>query len=400
MAATLFSHKKKGSEKMSYVLKECFSNPNNFGEQRNTSNIKYIVIHYTANDGDSDESNGNYFKSGIRNASAHYFVDSDSVTRSVADNYVAWSVGGEKYSDCKSTGGGKYYGKCTNANSISIELCDDYKNGVIKATQATIQNAIELTKFLMVKYGIPASNVIRHFDVNGKHCPAYWMSDSVWKKEFHSKLTALNTTGASPYRVRKTWGDSKSQIGIYNDLSSAIKSCKDGYTVFDDKGTVVYTKYKANTSTANTNTKKNANILKKKLNAHAYYKVIAGGKKYAEVCDLKDYAGVNEKKNITGVAAKVDKGSLKYRVHVKGGGWLGEVTGYNWSDTVNGYAGNGREIDGIQFYFTTPKGYVSKRAKYRVSVKGQKGYLPWVYDYEDYAGIFGKPIDAIQLCIE
>lgn len=387
---------------MSYVLKECFANPNNFGKQRNTSDIRFIVIHYTANDGDSDEANGNYFKNGIRNASAHYFVDSDSVTRSVADNYIAWSVGGGKYSDCKSTGGGRLYGVCTNANSLNIELCDDYKDGVIKATQATIDNAIALTKFLMVKYGIPASNVIRHFDVNGKHCPAYWMDNTAWENEFHSKLTAsaTATNGVLPYRVRKTWGDPKSQIGAYNDLNNAIKSCRDGYTVFDNNGTVMYTKYKANTSTATTTTKKKTSILKKKLNAHAYYQVIAGGKNYAEVCDLNDYAGVNEKKNITDVAARVDKGSLKYRVHVKGGGWLGEVTGYNWSDTINGYAGNGREIDGIQFYFTTPKGYVAKKAKYRVSIRGQQGYLPWVCDYEDYAGIFGKPIDAIQLCIE
>ena len=176
---------------MAYVLKECFANPNNYGGQRQLSDIKFIVIHYTANDGDSDENNGNYFKNNIRNASSHYFVDSDSVTRSVADNYIAWSVGGGKYNDCDQTGGGKYYGVCTNENSISIELCDDYKDGNIKAIQATIDNAIELTKFLMVKYSIPVSNVIRHFDVNGKHCPGYWccssQNDNLWLTEFYNK---------------------------------------------------------------------------------------------------------------------------------------------------------------------------------------------------------------------
>lgn len=389
---------------MSYTLKECFANPNNFGGQRNTANIKYIVIHYTANDGDSDEANGNYFKNGIRNASAHYFVDSDSVTRSVADNYVAWSVGGGKYSDCGSTGGGRLYGVCTNNNSISIELCDDYKNGVIKATQGTIDNAIALTKFLMVKYGIPASNVIRHFDVNGKHCPAYWMDNIAWENEFHSKLgnSTSVATGVTPYRVRKTWGDPSSQIGAYNDYNNAVNACKDGYTVFDNNGAVVYTKNNGSTATPTpapipTPTPVNT---KKDFTTHARYQVKAGGKHYSEVCDLNDYAGVNERANITDVAAKVDFGSLKYRVHVKGGGWLPEVTGYNWDDGNNGYAGNGREIDGIQIYYVTPSGYKAKRAKYRVSVRGSNGYLPFVYDYEDYAGIFGKAIDAIQLCIE
>ena len=398
---------------MAYVLKEYFANPNNYGGQRQLSDIKFIVIHYTANDGDSDENNGNYFKNNIRNASSHYFVDSDSVTRSVADNYIAWSVGGGKYNDCAQTGGGKYYGVCTNENSISIELCDDYKDGNIKATQATIDNAIELTKFLMVKYSIPVSNVIRHFDVNGKHCPGYWccssQNDNLWLTEFHNKLslTTTNETGVTPYRVRLSWGDARSQIGAYNDLNNAKNACKDGYTVFDNNGTVVYSK---NTSTnisnatvenvSNTPVNTTTSSTKKEISPHTYYQVIAGGTHYAEVCDLNDYAGVNEKKNITDVAIKVDVGSIKYRVHVKGGGWLPEVTGYNWNDGNNGYAGNGREIDGFQAYYYTPSGCQSKRAKYRVSVKGQNGYLPFVYDYDDFAGIYGRTIDAIQICIE
>ena len=47
----------------------------NHGGTRSTSLIKWIVIHYTSNDGDTDEANANYFKTGGRGASAHYFVD-------------------------------------------------------------------------------------------------------------------------------------------------------------------------------------------------------------------------------------------------------------------------------------------------------------------------------------
>ena len=163
---------------MSYKLKKKYANKSNYGAKRSTSNIKYIVIHYTANDGDTDEGNANYFASRIIKASAHYFVDDDSVTQSVPDNYVAWSVGGSKYSSCKTTGGGKYYTKCTNSNSISIELCDTKKDGKIYPTKKTIENAIELTRKLMKKYNIPSTNVIRHFDVTGKTCPAYWCRTS------------------------------------------------------------------------------------------------------------------------------------------------------------------------------------------------------------------------------
>ena len=103
----------------------------NYGGTRALSTIKYIVIHYTANDGDTAISNAKYFANGSRGASAHYFVDSKNIVQSVKDDYVAWAVGGNKYDDTTKTGGGKFYGKCNNNNSLSIEICDDIKNNAI-----------------------------------------------------------------------------------------------------------------------------------------------------------------------------------------------------------------------------------------------------------------------------
>lgn len=56
-----------------------------------------------------------------------------------------------------------------------------------------------------------------------------------------------------------------------------------------------------------------------------------------------DYAGWFGHR-ITKIAIK----NARYRVHVKGGNWLPPVTGYNTSDHINGYAGNGKEIDALQ----------------------------------------------------
>ena len=190
---------------MSYVLKTNLANKENYGGRRDTAKIKYIVVHYTGNDGDTDENNGKYFKNNKVGASAHYFVDSDSVTQSVADNFVAWSVGGKKYANCNTTGGGKFYGKCTNENSISVELCDDVKNGTVYPSKATIENAVALVKELMRKYKIPVANVIRHFDVTGKACPAYWCGtaakDKKWQTEFWNKLKEETF---KPYLVKIT----------------------------------------------------------------------------------------------------------------------------------------------------------------------------------------------------
>jgi GH25 family lysozyme M1 (1,4-beta-N-acetylmuramidase) len=136
------------------------------------------------------------------------------------------------------------------------------------------------------------------------------------------------------------------------------------------------------------------------------YRVCAGGKWYAEVKNLTDYAGV-EGKAITDVAIKVSKGSVKYRVHVKGGGWLGWITGYSTTDTSK-YAGNGKPIDAIEVCYYTPADLVKTngyyKAKYRVSpVNG--GYYDYQYDNEKtggqdgYAGSFGKSIDRLQITL-
>ena len=161
------------------------ANRSNYGGKRSNADIKYIVIHYTANDGDTDEGNGNYFANNIVGASAHYFVDDDSITRSVPDDYIAWAVGGSKY---KYTKGGTFYGKCTNANSISIELCDTKKNGVYDFTETTMKNAADLVKLLMEKYTVPVERVIRHYDVTGKVCPKPFVDDEKAWKEFKERL--------------------------------------------------------------------------------------------------------------------------------------------------------------------------------------------------------------------
>lgn len=129
------------------------------------------------------------------------------------------------------------------------------------------------------------------------------------------------------------------------------------------------------------------------------------------VKNLADYAGIENKK-ITGIAMKVDKGTIKYQVHEVGGGWLDYVTGYNWNDHNNGYAGNKKPIDAVRVYYSTPSDLTKKgiyrEAKYRVSPIGSTSYYGWQIDdlvskaqsMDGYAGVFGKAIDKLQVCIE
>lgn len=184
---------------MSYTIKEQLANSGNYGGSRNASQIRYLVYHYTGNDGDRAANNAKYFQNNIVKASAHYFVDDTTVWRSVPDLKVAWSVGGSKYANAHKTGGGTMYGVITNTNSLSIEMCDTIRNGVYQASEATLANAAALGRALMEKYDIPIENVYRHFDVTGKHCPSYLVNAQKWaefKKRLEVKIMDNTPSGA------------------------------------------------------------------------------------------------------------------------------------------------------------------------------------------------------------
>ena len=159
-------------------------NPINYGGKRSQT-IKYIVIHYTGNDGDTDEANAAYFaRENTGKTSAHWFVDDDSATLSVPEDYVAYHCGANYY----------YHPECRNSNSIGVELCDTRRDGKYGFTEETLDNAIELVRELMQKYNVPVENVVRHYDVTHKICPAPFCGNgqAAWE-EFKQKLEEEET---------------------------------------------------------------------------------------------------------------------------------------------------------------------------------------------------------------
>lgn len=81
-----------------------------------------------------------------------------------------------------------------------------------------------------------------------KSCPGDWLYNRL--RDLAAKVTAaLGGTAQNPstdhsvwYRVRKTWADSKSQIGAYHSLANAKAKvdANPGYDVFDENGNVIY----------------------------------------------------------------------------------------------------------------------------------------------------------------
>lgn len=225
----------------------------NFTAYRNcrerVEKIKYIVIHYTGNSGSTAADNVSYFNNGNRSASAHYFVNFDSEIREYCDpeKWYAWHCGGPLESSHH-----PYYGKCTNGNSIGIEICTHNNGKNWEFTKEAVAAAVELTKHLMQKFNVPSSNVIRHYDVTGKSCPRVpgWGAvggSAEWekfKKAIGAEVVEMPKTEEKKwYRVRKTWEDANSQIGAYLILDNAIAEANNSgpkYAVFDWTGKEIY----------------------------------------------------------------------------------------------------------------------------------------------------------------
>ena len=159
-------------------IKEMPANASNYTKGRKQS-VQYIVVHYTANNGDRAESNGKYFQQPNRNASAHYFVDENDVVQSVKDSDTAWHCGAKNYK----------HNKCRNDNSIGVEMCSEKdSSGQYYINEETQKKALEVVKWLMEKYGVPLENVMRHYDVTGKLCPEPFARNQVQWLDFKGRL--------------------------------------------------------------------------------------------------------------------------------------------------------------------------------------------------------------------
>lgn len=151
-----------------------------------TQPVRYIVMHYTAGNGDTAKNNCDYYhRVGGLQASAHYFVDENSVMQSVLEGNTAWHCGARAY----------WHPECRNSNSIGIEMCSRKRaDGSYYIKPETVANAAVLAKDIMQRYGIDTDHVLRHYDVTGKRCPMPWVDDPAQWTAFKDMLTSQNTT--------------------------------------------------------------------------------------------------------------------------------------------------------------------------------------------------------------
>ena len=160
-------------------------------------------------------------------------------------------------------------GSCNNG-WIQFEICED---GLKDKTyfEAVYKEACELTAYLCDMFNINPKGTVT---VNGVKVPTilchadshnlgfgsnhgdvlHWFpkfgkdmddvrNDVSKLMESKNPVSSITPVATEMYRVRKTWEDSKSQVGAYADLENAKKACdKAGkeYEVYNSKGVAVY----------------------------------------------------------------------------------------------------------------------------------------------------------------
>lgn len=379
----------------------------------------------------------------LKDVRVHYFVDNVCAWQNLPLTLSGWHA-----ADGSGNGNRKTIAiECIMRNSkdeVSLKSednCAKLAAYLLNKYDLTVADGLTThTHWLNVRDGKRGNNDYLNTAHNSyKNCPLYilphWDAFKAKVQMYLDKLKGNNSpieNSTNLYRVRKNWNDSESQIGAFSSLENAKAACQEGYSVFDSNGKVVYSKVEIESSKDLYRVRKTWEDSKSQIGAFnsldnakaalkegylifdsngkqvypeenkipsVYYRVYSNNKWNNEITNYNTinsmgYAGI-DKYPISGLAIKVEKGTIKYRVHLKNGGWLSWIGDYNINNWSKGCAGlKTQQIDGIQIRLEDLEGY---EVKYRVSTTNSNSYLAWVTGENDYAGIFGKTIDKVQI---
>ena len=160
----------------------------------------------------------------------------------------------------------KSVGGATGSRHKSGEAADIYISGVKPAEIAKYAESIGI-----LGIGLYETDVDGHFvHIDTRTTKSFWYGQAQAKRTtFGGAATTTTTTTKELYRVRKSWGDSKSQIGAYGILNNAKTACDKagaGYYVFNSAGEIVYPiETKADTTPVIDTSKVNTNAIDTKV---------------------------------------------------------------------------------------------------------------------------------------
>ena len=126
--------------------------------------VKNIVIHYVGNPGTTAKQNRDYYASRSSDVSSHFVIGLKGEIIQCIPLHEKSSASNRR-----------------NKDTISIEVCHPDESG--KFTDASYQSLVKLTAWLLDVCDLDSDDVIRHYDITGKHCPLYFVTkENAWKQ--------------------------------------------------------------------------------------------------------------------------------------------------------------------------------------------------------------------------
>lgn len=126
--------------------------------------INNIVIHYVGNPDTTAQNNRDYFNKTTTTVCSHFVVG--------LDGEIIQCVPLDEKSNASNN---------RNLDTISIEVCHPDSGG--KFNENTYRSLVKITAWLCDNSGLGEKDVIRHYDITGKECPKYYVTnESEWEK--------------------------------------------------------------------------------------------------------------------------------------------------------------------------------------------------------------------------
>lgn len=141
--------------------------------------INQIVVHYVANPKTTAKNNRDYFNNMEKQAEAD--------RRYVSSHFIIGLEG--EIIQCIPLDEVANANAPRNGDTVSIECCHPDSTG--EFTEETKESLYRLTAWLCEELNLTEQDVIRHYDINGKNCPKFYVEDEdAWKslkKEMRKK---------------------------------------------------------------------------------------------------------------------------------------------------------------------------------------------------------------------
>lgn len=131
--------------------------------------VRDVVIHYVGNPGTTAQQNRDYYANPSSEVSSHFVIGLNGEIIQCIPLHEKSSASNHR-----------------NKDTISIEVCHPDASG--KFTDASYDSLVKLTAWLCKICDLDSSDIIRHYDITGKQCPLYFMTNEDKWEQFKQEI--------------------------------------------------------------------------------------------------------------------------------------------------------------------------------------------------------------------